>query len=127
VDGHVPPHKSTKEMQDKSEQERSHQEPGSVGKRISNDGGVDSALHPFGRPGHGGRCVELLQSRERVRCKATGIWVLSSRSRLLSQQRLLGGRFPLNVPQSPQGCVPKSPQRVRARLARLLPRFAGRG
>jgi hypothetical protein len=44
--------KSIKETLDKSEQERSYQEPGFVGKRISNDGGVDSALHPFGRPRH---------------------------------------------------------------------------
>jgi hypothetical protein len=32
--------KSTKAMQDKSDQERSHQEPGSVDSRISNNGGM---------------------------------------------------------------------------------------
>jgi|HubBroStandDraft_1064217.scaffolds.fasta_scaffold627100_1 hypothetical protein len=63
VDRHVHHPKSTKAIRDKSDQERSHQEPGSVDSRTSS--GVDHPLHPFGRPGAAGNlmgCDRILEA-----------------------------------------------------------------
>ena len=45
VDRHVPPPKVYKGDGDKTDQERSHQEPGSVDSRTDNNAGVDPGRH----------------------------------------------------------------------------------
>jgi hypothetical protein len=54
--------KSTKAMLDKSDQERSHQEPGSVDSRTTTMAACTYPPHAFGRPGDCGR----LMCRDRI-------------------------------------------------------------
>src|ERR1017187_2714077 len=57
--------KSTKAMLDKSDQERSHQEPGSVDSRTTTTAACTYPPHPFGRPGDGRRlmsCDRILET-----------------------------------------------------------------